>query len=789
MPTIEIDGKKIEAEAGTMLIQAADAAGITIPRFCYHEKLSIAANCRMCLVEVEKAPKPVPACATPVVDGMKVYTRSPKAIDAQKGTMEFLLINHPLDCPICDQGGECPLQDLAVGYGGDVSRFAENKRVVVNKNIGPLIATEMTRCIHCTRCVRFGSEIAGIMELGATGRGEHMEIGTYVAHSVDSELSGNMIDICPVGALTSKPFRFAARSWELTSVESVSPHDCVGANLYVQALRNQVRRVLPRRNEAVNETWLADRDRFSYEAVNSPARLTAPRQRTGTHWRDIDWTFALETAVDGLKRVRDRHGPASIGALAAPTATLEELYLLQKLLRALGSDNVDHRLRQLDFSDDADAPLFPYLGGAIADLERRQAVLLVGSNLRKEQPLLAHRLRKGVRKGASVMAINPLDYDFAFPLAHKSVVAPEDMPRTLAAVAKVLADKSGRAVPDQAQAWFAALKPGAADKGMAEALLRAGAEGTVLLGNLAGAHPQFARLRALAELVADLCGAQIGCLPEANGAGAWLAGCVPHRGPLGAAVAKPGRNAAQMLHEPLKAYILLGAEPELDSLNGRAAQRAMQSAEFVLALSAFQDAAAGYAHLQLPAAPFTETSGSFVNCEGRVQSFTGAVPPRGEARPGWKILRVLGNLLDLPGFDYTSSAEVRADIDLAGLAPAARLRQWRLDAPQAPRTRADIDLERVLEVPMYAVDALVRRAPALQETSDNAPPAVRVGAADAKRLGLADGVAVSVHMGEAMVRLNALVDARVPAGCAWIPAGCAETAALGGAGLVRLVRA
>jgi len=774
---IEIDGKQLEVEAGTMVIAAADAAGIYIPRFCYHKKLSVAANCRMCLVDVEKSVKPLPACATPVTEGMKIATRSPKAVDAQKGVMEFLLINHPLDCPICDQGGECDLQDLAVGYGKDVSRYQENKRIVKDKNIGPLIATDMTRCIHCTRCVRFGEELAGIMELGATGRGEHMRIGTYVASTVDSELSGNMIDLCPVGALTSKPFRYQCRSWEMIDKPSVSPHDCVGANIDVEVLRNKVMRVLPRENAAVNDIWLADRDRFSYEAVNGADRLTQPLIREHGAWRATDWNTALEFTVNGLRAVVSQHGAQALGALAGAHSTLEEFYLLQKLVRALGSDNVDHRLRQCDFSDDDRLPAFPWLGQAIADLEQLDAVLLIGSNIRKEQPLLGLRLRKAFLRGARVMAVNPLDYEFSFDLSAKLIAAPDGLAPALARIAKALSKAGRKPLPAEVEAWCANGESSAAEQTIAETLLR-GTKVSVLLGGLALSHPQAAALRALAETIAQLSGAKLGVLAEANSAGAWLAGCVPRRGVGGERIAQPGRNAQAMLAAPLNGYIVMNTEPELDCWDGAAARRALAQAPFVVTLASFRGAVADeYAQVQLPLAAFTETAGTFVNCEGRWQSFDAAVTPPGEARPGWKILRVLGNLLGLGGFEYTSADEVRAAVP--PVSPSATPTRWQLIAPGAP-VASKAALQRINERPMYTVDPLVRRAPALQKTKDNLGPAARMNAAQAEKLKLSAPMRVTVRAAGGEARLDLTIDARVPDGCVLIPAGYAETAALGG---------
>ncbi len=793
MVTLEVDGKSIQAPKGAMLIQATDAAGIYIPHFCYHKHLSVAANCRMCLVEVEKAPKPLPACATPVMDGMKVYTRSEKARDAQKGTMEFLLINHPLDCPICDQGGECQLQDLAVGYGKDVSRYHETKRIIKDKDLGPLIATDMTRCIHCTRCVRFGQEVAGVMEFGALGRGEHMEIRTFLDRSVDSEVSGNVIDLCPVGALTSKPFRYRARPWELESHASVSPHDCVGANLYVQTRRGEVMRVLPRENDAINGVWISDRDRFSYEALNSEERLRAPMIRENGKWRETDWNIALERTVSRLKNIIDVYGAEEIGALVSPTATLEEFYLLQKFMRALGSGNVDHRLRQMDFSDDANAPVFPWLGQTFPDLENLDAVLLVGSNVRKDQPLIGLRLRKAHLKGAKLMAINPVDYAFTFKLAHKVITDPLNMVHSLAGVAKALSALKTTALPDSFTSAFGGVESDDTERAVAETLA-SHHNAAVLLGNLAASHPQASRLRALAELIAEMSGAKLGHLPEANAAAAWLAGCVPHRDVAGSS-AKAGRHAAAMLREPLKAYILFGMEPELDCLCGAHARSAMEAAEFVVMATAFEPSsyhtrALDYAEVLLPLAPFTETAGTFVTAAGQRQAFDAATKPLGEARPGWKILRMLGHLMGQAGFDQATLDDVRAEIDTSGVVPAAGLKSWQLSTPPSLLSAAPAQgqLMRIAEVPIYAVDTLVRRAPALQACADNPQPSARVNASQAQRLGVNHGDVVVVRMLEGEAQLNLVIDPRVPEGCVLVPSGYPETAMLGAHGPATVVR-
>ncbi len=785
MPTIEIDGRKLEVEAGKMVIQAADEAGIYIPRFCYHPKLSVAANCRMCMVEIEKAPKPMPACATPITDGMKVYTSSPLAVEAQKGTMEFLLINHPLDCPVCDQGGECPLQDQAVGYGKDVSRFTENKRVVKDKDIGPLIATEMTRCIHCTRCVRFGQEIAGVMELGATGRGEHMEIGTYVGRTVDSELSGNMIDLCPVGALTNKPYRFTARSWELVAGSGVSPHDCVGTNLEMHSLRNVVKRVLPVENDAINECWLSDRDRFSYQSFNSADRLLVPKIHESGNWMETDWETALRYTVQGVRAVLSHHGAQQLGALVTPTATLEEFFLAQKLMRSLGCHNIDHRLRQSDFSDDDIAPLFPTLGSPIEHLEHAKAVLLVGANIRKDQPLLGLRVRKASLRGARVMAINSLDYSFHFDLAGKVIAPPEEIPYALARVVAAMGDSAD--APGGLRAW-ASSEPTQSEREIAELLQQAGKDAHIVLGLSAIAHPQFSVLRGLAQALQTRTGARLGVLAEANSVGGWLAGCVPHRGPVGQDVGEGGLHALDMLREPRKAFLLMGLEPQLDCLESRVAADAVDAAEFVVRMTAFdiEDGVPG--DVLLPVTPFSETSGTYVNCEGRAQSTTGVVPPQGEARPLWKVLRVIGNLLDQPDFEYVSSEEVRRELvwDADAYQPHDMPRM--LSEPETPANGKGIDVERVLDVPLYKVDPYVRRAPALQATRDNPAPAAYMNSEQAGKLAVENGDRIHAHMGESSVELDLIIDERVPTDSVYIPSGYHETAPLGGVGMVRIVK-
>ena len=714
---IEVDGVPVKARKGAMIIQATDAQGAYVPRFCYHEKLSIAANCRMCLVEVEKAPKPLPACATPVAEGMKVFTKSPVAIGAQKATMEFLLINHPLDCPICDQGGECELQDLAVGFGRDAARFNERKRVVKDKDLGPLVSTDMTRCIHCTRCVRFGQDIAGIPELGTTGRGENMLIGTYVEKAVEHELSGNIIDLCPVGALNSKPFRYQGRSWEMTQAPLVAPHDGMGANLYGHVLRGRLKRVVPRDNDEVNETWIADRERFSYEGLLADDRLRKPMLREDGAWREVDWETALGAAARGLAAA----GPA-LGVLAHPSSTLEELSLASRLARGLGSSNIDHRLRQRDFRGDAVGAAPVGLGMPIAAVESLSGLLVIGSHLRAELPLLAHRVRKAaVRARAQVAFLDLAVRDYRFPVAAQVVADAAHWTREAAALALATAEAAGGAVAPAFGSLVSGVSPTDAHRAAARALCT-GRHRAVWLGAMALRHPAYADLRAIAAETARLAGATLGTLVEGgNGAGAPLAGAVPYRDAAGNATA--GLDALAMLRSPQRAYLLVGAiEPSQDLADPAAAAAAFGSAACVVAVTPFaSEELLRHAHVLLPMAAFAETSGTYVNLEGRWQSHPGAVAPPGEARPGWKILRVLGNLLQLQGFDEESSEQVRdrvrAQIDASGAAASGGASIAVPPALPAAAMTAGSMSAAALDIPMYAIDAVLRRSPALQATS------------------------------------------------------------------------
>ncbi|WP_423758098.1 NADH-quinone oxidoreductase subunit NuoG [Burkholderia sp. NLJ2] len=765
MVELEIDGKKVEVPEGSMVIQAAHKADTYIPHFCYHKKLSVAANCRMCLVEVEKMPKAVPACATPVSAGMIVRTQSDKAVKAQQSVMEFLLINHPLDCPICDQGGECQLQDLAVGYGKSSSRYSEEKRVVFHKNVGPLISMEeMSRCIHCTRCVRFGQEIAGVMEFGMLGRGEHSEITTFVGKTVDSEMSGNMIDLCPVGALTSKPFRYSARTWELSRRKSVSPHDSVGANLVVQVKNNRVMRVLPFENEAINECWISDKDRFSYEGLNSEERLTKPMLKQGGQWIETDWQTALEYVAKGLKGIAADHGANALAMLASAHSTAEELFLVKQLANELKTPNVDFRLRQQDFS----APVqgAPWLGMPIADLSNVDAAFVVGSFLRRDHPLFAARLRQAAKNGAKLHFLHATGDDALIPTAQRIVAAPSAWLDELAGIAAAVAQLRGVALPDT----LAGVTASPAAQTVAQALAN-GERRAVLLGNVAVRHPEFAKLHAVAQWIADNTGATFGFLTEAaNTVGAHVVGALPGEG---------GLNAREAFAQPRKGYVLLNVEPEFDTADPAQALAALNQAEMVVVMSPFKHGL-DYADVLLPVAPFTETAGTFVNAEGTVQSFNGVVRPLGDTRPAWKVLRVLGSLLGLPNFEYETAEEVRiAALGDAGV--AGRLSNQTSVAPvRIAANAANGGFERLADVPIYHADALVRRAGALHLTAAaKAANAAALPAALFDKLGLKEGDAVRVRQGERAVQLPAVRDANLAETVVRVSAATPAGAALG----------
>jgi len=801
-----------------MLIEVTDAQNIKVPRFCYHKKLAIAANCRMCLVEVEKAPKPLPACATPVMDGMVVHTHSKVAKDAQKSVMEFLLINHPLDCPICDQGGECELQDVAMAYGQSESEYSETKHVAFDKNIGPLIATELTRCIHCTRCVRFGREIAGIRELGMTGRGENSLITTFIDECVNSEMSGNAVDVCPVGALTAKPSRFKGRAWEMVQHKTIAPHDCIGSNIYVHTLRGEVVRVVPCENEAINEVWLSDRDRFSYEGIDSEDRLTTPMIKRDGEWQAADWDEALQLVADKFKAIADlkvQQAEAAkedsetvdaatedaeaetevvevvnteMTALVSANATLEEQYLTQKLMRVLGCGNIDHRLRQSDFSDQDSAPVMPWLGQNIEQLEKLDAALLIGSNVRKEQPIANLRLRKAaVNNNAQISFVNTREYEFNYPLANNIAVAQQNLVAELSAVAAAAYQLSGNTVPSNLSGAIAKADINDSHKAIAQQLSDAGSA-TVLLGNIAQLHPQFSALRVLAEAIASETNSVFGYLTDGcNAAGAWLAGAVPHRGAGGATEdVVAGKNLADILadsaEEKLAACLLLNIEPDTDAADANALMATLNDADFVVSLSVYNSASVKQvADVMLPVASFMETSGTYVNAEGFWQSFKGVIEPKGDARPAWKILRVLGNMTGVDGFEYMSSEDVKAEVrSLCESIELSNVSNGPAVKPAIAKVKATV-MYRSSDVPMYAADAVVRRAGSLQQTVDAQTMCVRLNNAEAERLGISEASTITVKQGENSVTLMLVIDDTIPDASAWIPLAVEGNDVLGSA--------
>lgn len=782
MIEFEIDNKKISVAEGSMIIEAADNAGIYIPRFCYHKKLSIAANCRMCLVEVEKSKKPLPACATPVTPGMKVFTRSSMTLEAQRSVMEFLLINHPLDCPICDQGGECELQDVSLGYGSDVSRYTEPKRSVYDENLGPLIATDMTRCIQCTRCVRFGIEVAGMPELGATQRGENLEITTYVHHTMRSELSGNIIDLCPVGALTSKPYRFTARAWELKQQPSISPHDCMGSNINVHTRGYEyndyrlVMRVVPRDNEPINETWISDRDRFSYEAIKSTDRLLTPKIKRDGQWIEVDWAAALNLVVHSLREIIATKGAGQIAALASPNSTVEEFFLLQKLMRSIGSNNLDHRIRTLDFSSQENYPSHPTLGIPFEDIEQQDVIVLIGSDIRREQPVGALRVRKAALRGAKIICINPIDYDFNFSVTTKAITPSKDIPRFLAGIAKALI---GNKLSEENQQFFATIEPTKIEKSIAQCLKKT-KKGLLVLGAHALQHPQATLIRTLVQMIASHRNLTFGCLSEgANAAGAWLAGMLPHRGPGGVAV-ENGLNAKEMLSKTLEAYLVLNIEPEMDCATSGQALNVLTEAPFVVVFTPFlNEQFEQYANVLLPIAPFFESNGTFVNACDQWQSFQSVTKPLGQARDAWKVLRVLGNLFELEGFDYLSCDQVLTDVknSIAKMTSDGEHILQLPDQFEEPRIEG---LTRVTQWPIYQIDNFVRRAKALQEWSlDENLMAIRINETVGKRYGIQTGEIISVVQNETQLDLPVVIDNRIAGDYVVVPGGLSATAGFG----------
>lgn len=773
MATIEIDGKTFEAENGKMIIEVADDVGIHIPRFCYHKKLSVAANCRMCLVEVENGRKPVPACATPITNGMKVFTKSEEALRSQQAVMEFLLINHPLDCPICDQGGECELQDVSMGFGSDFSDYDESKRAVEDDNLGSLISTEMTRCIHCTRCVRFGDEVAGLRELGATGRGEDMQIGTYIQHSIRSEVSGNVIDLCPVGALTSKPYRFTARAWELTQHDSLAPHDCLGSNVYLHLRRNDLMRAVPKENDHINETWLSDRDRFSYLGLKSEARASQPMIKKNGQWEVVDWPTALKFAADGMSRVIKQHGPEQFAAFASSSSTLEELYLLQKLMRELGVNNIDHRLQQTDFRDQESQATMPTSSLTYAQLEEQQNILLLGCNIHREVPLAGLRLRKAFRNGAKVFAINSVDYDYHFGINAKTIVSPQELPLQLAKLVLALTDDVSK-LPEEVQKLLLGLKVDETTLTIAKALQEPNS--TIVSGALCENHPDAALLRTLIYLIEQRTQVRVLRLTTgANSAGAHLAGVLPHRRSAGKPVSNAGLDVQAALDAKLKGYFLLAVEPGFDFANPHRARQSMLGAEFVIMLSAFQqDSMQDYADVILPMAPYAETSGTYINVDKEWQSVKGAQLPHGESRPAWKILRVFANLLQCKGFEFTSSEEVLTEIKTE-YDMSSELNYLPYYPESLPLSNQE--LVRVGEWPLYRSDMIVRHAKALQACATSEPACIRIHPSTADRLKL-DEIA-TVSQGDIEITLPLKRDERMAPDVVWVANAMPETVDLG----------
>ncbi len=768
MVKIEIDGIPLKVDSSKMIIQAADEAGIDIPRFCYHKKLSIAANCRMCLVEVDKSRKALPACATPVTEGMKVFTHSEVAVQAQRGVMEFLLINHPLDCPICDQGGECELQDLSLGYGKGISRFSEKKRVVKDKNIGPLIQTEMTRCIHCTRCVRFGTEIAGIKELGATGRGEHMEIGTYVEHSLASELSGNIIDLCPVGALTSKPFRYKARAWEMQSQPSIAPHDAVGSSIELHVRGNEVMRVVPRDNESVNETWISDRDRFSYLGLRHADRAERPMIKQNGEWQATDWQTALQFAVDGLKSVQAKNGQDQLVGLMSPAATLEEGYLFQKWLRGLGTDNIDHRLR-LQSAEDAGQSYYQR-AMPLADIETSDAIVVVGSNIRSEAPIVAHRMRQAALNGALISELNFIKRDLLMPVQRQLIVDPAGLQKTLAGVARALLKLDETTYPEW-QHWLSDIQPASSEQNIAMQLANA-TQPLLIIGALANHLPQAATIRSLAQLISELSQGQLLILPEANSRGLTLAGVMPTPQNL---------TASELLEQQRRAYVLFDVEPEYDCADPASAIGALQQASFTVAINRFwSDSVREHADVMLPLASFAETSGTFVGLDGQWQSFTGAVAPFAESRPGWKILRVLGNVSAVKDFDYVASTDIRDELADTLKIPAPAQTESYLPPELTGKDSETDTLTLISDVAMYRTDSLLRRSVALQQTPENQQAlVVRIHPQTLSALDLTDAEQVLITQGECSVAVDVQPDDTIAEGCLYLPVATEVSRQLG----------
>jgi len=710
---IEIDGKVVHGNSGETLISIADREGIDIPRFCYHKKLSVAANCRMCLVDIEGNPKPQPACSTPSSAGMKVHTNNEKAKTAQKAVMEFLLINHPLDCPICDQGGECELQDVAMEYGSDISRFTEGKRIVDDKGIGALIQTDMTRCIHCTRCVRFGAEVAGIVEMGATGRGEDLKIEPFLSEGIQSELSGNMIDVCPVGALTSKPFRYEVRSWQMNSIQTIARHDLVGSNIFAQTHKSKVKRVVARDNESINETWISDRDRFSYQGLNSENRALIPKIKVKGEWKDASWSEALDFATNGIKQ-NAKEG-VQFGTLASKTATLEELYLLQKFTRGLGSDNLDYRL---DASNPCNAKVLES-NISLTELEKIDHALVVNSYLRLEQPMINHRIRKATLNGANVSTINAKAFDFNYRISHSLLTSPQNTVATLSSVLKALLDKSSKALPDHQNS----VTVHQTHIDIANALLNA-ERPVVVLGEHVNGNTSSDQVAKLVSEIAQAADAKtLNASLTGNAHSAERVNFKPDN----------GKNALQILSSDLTAFVLFDVYPNFDCIDSEnAIEHLSRDDAFVVVMNSFEDESVlSFANVILPIASFYETSGTHINVDNIAQSYGASVKSAGESKPGWKVIKVLADLLNLEGFDFTDSQQI-ADEALS-LTPSVSEIEVPIGNSEMPKVTT------VWQYTPYACDVVVRHASSLQQTQIGQMSEASVCKATAKLLKLSEG--------------------------------------------------
>ncbi|MEE2770307.1 MAG: NADH-quinone oxidoreductase subunit NuoG [Pseudomonadota bacterium] len=748
--TLYIDDHRIECDPGTTIIEAADKVGIYIPRFCYHEKLSVVANCRMCLVEVEKAPKTLPACATPVANDMRVYTRSKKARQSQKAVMEFLLINHPLDCPICDQGGECELQDIAMGYGEGVSRFTKEKRVVYDENLGPLVATDMTRCIHCTRCVRFGTEIAGIEELGALERGNHMNIGTYLKKGLKSELSGNVIDICPVGALTSKPYRFHGRSWGFSQHSSISPHDCVGSNTYIHSINNgnhlDIMRVVPRKNDLVNETWISDRDRFAYEGIQHKSRINHPMVKKNGQWQEVSWDHVISYIADCFRQVVETKGPNHIAALAHPSSTCEEFYLLQKFMRQLGSNNLDFRLKESDFTDQASMNYAQHFNGSFEDIENSDFISLIGANTRVDQPMLNHRIRKAVISGAKCIRMDSHLDKMNFKTSNDLLVPHQDWLSNIAQLLHAVLVIKKQPIPKLLDAY----QPNDAIKKVAKLMCKH-SSGLIFVGKSIMHHPHASKLRKLIRSLATEINHTVCFIPEgANSIGAAKMGMLPHLGD------KVGMDKNDILRKPMSLYWLHQFEPQHD-MDGYKTFKKKLEQSFVIACNHYDsDELRAYADVIIPTCTFAEMSGTFINMLGKHQRFQAALPPLGDSKAGWKIITAIAQTMRLSGFEYPHSQAVVDEFNQVKFDYAYEANALPESIDVANHEQSWIAFDHP-----FNVDDITRHAEALQAVADLENNNVRINLELAKGYGLKQDGPVTLKFGSKKTDANVIIDEHI----------------------------